>query len=173
MEANVRLRFDEGTHLWEVRRGDIGLTTERVVLDSPLKTTAHLGVLAGPLAPMDGDVKAIQVGRRRPPDEGIYKRQWMQEWVCVFNAEAATWAIWRQEAPGIVVTTANLELECHAITSGAELHCLAQMLVNGKSNRDKSFLDAKNVRLRTLIQLDQVVDVKAITVRSIARPIGS
>ncbi len=166
--SRLRVHYNRATKLWEVRLEDRLLQTERVILDSPARIEGNVlevTVRPGQEQTITGDTKELHIGR--PPEyPGKVKDEEMRHWCAVFDENNASWALWRDDAPEVLVTTKNLELDCHMITSEGVLHCKAQMLLNGRANRRQAVSNAKQVKLRTLVKFDQVIHIPTIKLRS-------
>ena len=155
-----RLRYDRAAQLWSVENVEMGkrALTARIKLDADGHSEGAALSCTGALS-IDGDGVRL-VDTRKP--RGTPKPKEMREWCVMFDEGTARWVIFRHDKPEIVVSTENLDVECHGITAGDKLHCLAEMLLNGRTNRDLSAIDATHVRLRTLEVFDQAVDVPLI-----------
>lgn len=156
-----RIRYDRTAQKWSVENVEMGkrALVARIKLDADAHAEVG-GVLActGELV-IDGD--GVRLADTRKP-RGTPKPKEMREWCVMFDEGTARWVVFREDKPEIVVTTENLDVECHGITAGDKLHCLAEMLLNGRTNRDLSVIDAVHVRLRTLEVFDQVVQVPLV-----------
>ena len=165
--SQIRLRFNRAVGLWEIRRVDRLLRTKQLAIFSKLRSDdageEGKGWLCGEVPwRVAGDLESVALGCRVEVTDGIVLTKAMREWRVTFDEVTCMWAIWRADDPFVLVTTRNLELDCEAVTSGGEIRCLAEMLVNGRTNRRAAIVDAGGVRLRTLIKRDQFVRVPLV-----------
>jgi len=136
----------------------------RVILDAPAYATS-----VGDIS-INGDKAVLKLEAddtlhiiRKKPVRGLVKPHEMREWNVVLTEQSNRWLVYRQDKQDVIVTCDNLEVDCHGITTDdGTLHCDAEMLVVGQTNRAGKFVDAKRVHLRTLSQYDQVVNVPLI-----------
>ena len=162
-----RIHFDRGSRLWTLRCDGVVVETPRLILDAPALTDGQHLVATGHISGNAEEThlydNAPLLGRRKDDD--------MREWCVGFDEGTARWVIYRQDVYDVLVTTTNLELDCHAITtSDGVIHCLAEMLLDGTTNRRSSVNDAAKVKLRTLCIYDQVVEVPLIKADFVVKP---
>lgn len=164
------LQYDKGVRLWSVLQhaGAPSNPFARVILDAPAKgLRGGVYEISDASLKLDGDVLRIV---RDTPVPGVVNGPEMREWCVALTEHEQRWLVYRQDRQDVTVTTDTLELDCHAVTtSDGLLHCNAQMLVVGKSNRLGKFVDAKHVKLRTLSAFPQKVDVQPTRMGSAAR----
>lgn len=162
-----RISFDRTARLWAVRSSSHlrPHLAQRLVLDAKAKSEWGELIVLADVRP-EGEATIIDDHVALP---GEPKPKEMREWCVVYDEGTGKWVIYRQDDESIVVTTTILELDCHGITSDGVLHCLAEMIVYGRTNRRESIEDAPSVLLRTLCVYDQTVLVKPIAIRSRAK----
>lgn len=165
-------RYHSASRSWSLlqERDSVDNLFGRITLDAPAVARKD------GLFELTEDVDIIRDGyhvsiSRKTPVPGVVKHEEMREWCVALTDHGERWLVFRQDTQGVVVTTDNLVLDCHAITTAdGTLHCNAEMLATGTTNRLNSIKAAKRVRLRTLSLYDQIVNIPvAGTTRTVAR----
>lgn len=168
------VRYNRESRLWEVRQAATATpnTFGRIVVDAPAA-----GTIAGDFVFEESDCEmrleaggsALRIARKVPVP-GVVKEADHREWCVVRTEQDRRWLVFRQDKQDVVVTTDVLSLDCHAITTAdGMLHCKAEMLAVGATNREESITDARSVKLRTLSIYDQTIEVPLISMRASAR----
>jgi hypothetical protein len=174
----LRVSFNPQTQLWKIRPqsgGDCVLAS-RLILDAPAKSNG------GFLEVRDCELKVegyTEVGSTVTTFARIIRHKALPgtppkhdpqlEWCVLHDPNTRKWYAYRQDDQKVVVSTMNLEMDCHAITSKGVWHCHAEQLVNGATNKDKAVIDAQRVKLRTLKVYDQTIVVDPISMRPMAK----
>lgn len=177
--SECRIRYDPSARRWDIADLSGGrVSAERVVLDVPagahpdgyltcsgvLKTDELIGITT-----MSATAKSVRVVRENDLP-GYLNDGPMLDWCVTRDSGSGLWVVYRQDMPGTVqVRTASVELNCHAISSDGVLHCRAEMILNGKTNKLGSEANARSVLLRTLTVYDQVIQVPVTALRALAR----
>ena len=181
----IRFRYDAAPRLWVVEpvesSGGHQVLAKRIVLDAPAKpgaegwihTSATMKADEVAALPAHGAVveKLRLVRGAALPGVADQSVQGMLEWVVAW-VEGSGWVCYRHEREDVLVTAAQLELDCHGITSEGRLHCRAEMLLEGSTNRQRSVMGARHVKLRTLTRYNQRILVPTIRTGSKATPPG-
>lgn len=156
---NYRVSYDRTARLWEVEKLHVGgkMAVPRIRLDARA-TVIGANLIIKAEVDLQGECLSMSDHR---PSKGKVNKKAMLEWCVVYDEAVGAWAIYRQHDPEVLVTTSSLVLECHGITAEGILHCHAQMIMNGKANRDQKG-HVSHVLLRTLEVFDQVVDVPLV-----------
>ena len=167
-----RVSYDRNIRQWVLVDMDSGGTVvaDRMILDAPAKFRGNGFVCKGilkadevsSLADFHATVRTATLERAEPLPGRVNDAS-MLEWCVVFDEPSGKWVTYRQDMPAVRVTSDEIELDCHAISSEGVLHCRAEMLLNGRTNKVDSHFNAKSVRLRTLTVHDQRVVVQKIT----------
>lgn len=176
-----RIKFDQAARHWVVRRDGGGrVLARRLILevDAAMKPGGHFvceGILrAGDLVSVsdsDAVVGELRVERVTELPHGRVNVDAMDEWCVAFDESSGLWTAFMREAEtagGVhvaIVTAESLELGCHAVSSDGLLHCMAEVLVDGRTFRSGTSSLAKSVRLRTLIVHDQTLELPVMAMR--------
>lgn len=176
--SRFRIRATGG--LWKLREeasgGEVLARTLRV--DVPMRADGDSLVASGVLNTSDilavgasdaviEDANLVRADGR----PGYVNDESMLNWVVVFNEPLAVWTIYREDNHSVLVDTQNLRLDCRALSHENALHCRAEMLMNGATNRSVA-ARADEVVLRTLSVYDQIVEVGVITMGNRTRATG-
>lgn len=176
--SECRIHYDAHSRRWEVVELSGGrVAAERVVFDVPvgaspngyltcsgvLKTDELLGI-----STTSAVAKTVRVVREKDLP-GYVNDKSMLEWCVRRDPGSGAWIVYRQDVPKVHVTTNTLELDCHAISSGCILHCRAEMLLNGATNKFDSAVMADSVKLRTLTVYDQTLHIPLMAMKAIAK----
>jgi hypothetical protein len=169
--GELRISHDRASGLWGVRHADRMLCTKRVVIHDNVKfRSSGNALVCSPVPDLEGDTEKLRIGRHIQ-HKGVVKVGEMREWRVVFDENVDRWVIWKQDDPSVMVSTSKLEIDCHVVSRPGEaiLRCLAEMLVDGRTNRRQSFPNARVVRLRTLVMFDQKINIPFIKVSAAVR----
>lgn len=169
--TRLSVQYDREACLWDVLVADTRrlLQTKRIILEVPARSKG--GCLVVDTDHVQGDTEEVRIGHP-PPPRGELKPREMREWVALFDPNTQLWVTYRRDHDDVVVTTQDLEIDCHAITSEGRWHCLSEQLVVGRTNRLDKIQRARKVRLRRLEVYDQTVEVPVMSMRSAAQPPG-
>ena len=180
----IRVSYNPDTQLWKIQPqlGGDRVLAERVILDVSAKCSGAFLEIEDcvldvkDLFEVDSRTVAKEVTLRRLGDlpGAVPKHDLSLEWCVMFDRVTDLWYLFRQNNQKVVVSTKNLQLDCHAISSKGLLHCHAEQLVDGSTNRDESLFEARSVLLRTSRVFDQAVKVPTIRVKKkILRPVST
>jgi hypothetical protein len=150
--------------LWSVvdARNGSRAVVPRVIIDAPARTQNSYIRVKGHVVPAGDALRILRY--EKPP--GKVNEGPMLEWCLAWNEGSERWVAYRQDMPSVMVTAKEVTLDCHGITSEGALHCHAEMLLNGATNKVGSSNDPKTVHLRTLRVFDQSLNVKPIKMKS-------
>ncbi len=167
----IQVSFNRDAQLWKVgpQVGD-RVMAKRVVLDAPAKSNGGILVVRDCTLEAEGVTRvgnrtAVDVCRitRKDALPGTPPKHDPQlEWCVLYDPNTRKWYSYREDKQKVVVSTTNLEMDCHAITSNGVWHCHAEQIVNGRTNIDKAVHEAIWVKLRTLLVYDQKIEVEII-----------
>jgi len=158
-----RVRIDAPCRTWRVPPGEESLAGELLVVGA--LNASEILSLSGNGA-VAGDLRILPDG---PAPPGKVNPDPMLEWVALYDEGSRRWVVYRHGVEGVTVTTEDLSIECHAISSGGALHCFCEMLARGATNKTDKLVDCDSVRLRTLRVHNQEV---AVPIMGEAKPLS-
>ena len=160
----LSFEYDPTTRLWVLEPGGGAqpIRVERLALDVKLSGDRGRFKIEEPCGIVHrSEASSFVHLKRAKPLPGWENAKCHNEWLVALTGNTPAWYVHRQDMQGVVVTTDRLELNCHGITSEGRIHCNAEMILEGRTNRTEKLTGASRVLLRTLTVYDQVVHVPA------------
>lgn len=167
------IRYDHTAARWVVSpAASTDIHAERLVLD--VKVKGRLGFLELEEKDLTLELMGVRNGgawadtvkvTNRAPRPGWINDPNMRDWVLVHAEMSPHWHAFRAGHLDVTVTTDNLDMDCMAVSSGSALNCRADMIMNGRTNRDNAHAGADRVLLRTLSVFNQTIEVTPIISR--------
>lgn len=114
------------------------------------------------LGTSEATVDVLHIGREQQLP-GKVNDLAMRDWCLTRDQETGAWRVWLANDFKQGVLATDVEIDCELVSNGPVLHCRAEMLVNGSTNRGALPGIQKRIKLRTLTVHDQRIDIEKIT----------